>query len=72
MSVRTSHHPRLDTGPYDLVVGAGKEFEVERESTFIGAAKQMATVPIDLRLKPGANPAPAGAGNTARAPRHLS
>jgi Tfp pilus assembly protein PilF len=55
----------LDTGPYDIVIDAGKEFEVERESIFIGASTQMATVPIYLRLKPEANPALAGVPRSA-------
>ena len=55
----------LDTGPYDLVIDAGKEFEIQRESVFIGASTQMATVPIYLRLKPEANPALAGVPKSA-------
>jgi Tfp pilus assembly protein PilF len=50
----------LETGPYDLIIDAGKEFEVTRESVYVGGSTQVATVPIYLRLKPEANPALAG------------
>lgn len=50
----------LAAGPYSLVIDAGKEFEVVRESVFIEAGKPMSNVPIYLRLKPEANPAFAG------------
>jgi Tfp pilus assembly protein PilF len=50
----------LEPGPYDLVIDAGKEYEIQRESVYIGGATQTATVPIYLRLKPEANPALAG------------
>lgn len=50
----------LAAGPYSLVIDAGKEFEVVRESVFIEAGKPMSNVPIYLRMKPEANPALAG------------
>ena len=50
----------LETGPYDLTIDAGKEFETARESVYIGGAQQMVNVPIYLRLRPEANPALAG------------
>jgi Tfp pilus assembly protein PilF len=50
----------LDTGSYDLIIDAGKEYEVEHESVFITGATQAATVLIYLRLKPESNPALVG------------
>jgi tetratricopeptide (TPR) repeat protein len=50
----------LAAGPYSLVIDAGKEFEVARESVFIEAGKPMSNVPVYLRMKPEANPALAG------------
>jgi tetratricopeptide (TPR) repeat protein len=50
----------LAAGPYTLVIDAGKEFEIARESVFIEAGKPMSNVPVYLRLKPEANPAFAG------------
>lgn len=50
----------LEPGPYDLTIDAGKEYEVMRESVYIGGATQMATVPVYLKLKPESNPALAG------------
>jgi Flp pilus assembly protein TadD len=50
----------LEPGPYDLVIDAGKEYEIQRESVYIGGTTQTATVPIYLRLKPESNPALAG------------
>jgi Tfp pilus assembly protein PilF len=50
----------LETGPYDVTIDAGKEFEVMRESVYIGGAQQTVNVPIYLRLKPESNPALAG------------
>jgi Tfp pilus assembly protein PilF len=50
----------LETGPYDLTIDAGKEFEVAREPVYIGGAQQSVNVPIYLRLKPEANPSMAG------------
>ena len=55
----------LEPGPYDLVIDAGKEYEVQRESVYVGGSTQMATVPVYLRLKPEANPALAGVPKTA-------
>jgi Tfp pilus assembly protein PilF len=50
----------LEGGPYTLVIDAGKEYEIARESVFIEAGKPISNVPIYLRLKPEANPAFAG------------
>jgi Flp pilus assembly protein TadD len=50
----------LTTGSYDVLVEAGKEFEVERESVFLAGSTQTAIVPVYLRLRPEANPALAG------------
>jgi Tfp pilus assembly protein PilF len=55
----------LEPGPYELTIDAGKEFEVMRESVFIGGAVQTANVPVYLRLKPESNPALAGVPKTA-------
>ncbi|HEX7957194.1 MAG TPA: tetratricopeptide repeat protein [Pyrinomonadaceae bacterium] len=55
----------LTTGPYDLIIEAGKEFEVERESVFLSGATQTATVPVYLRLKPESNPSLAGVPKSA-------
>jgi len=50
----------LEGGSYSLVIDAGKEFEIARESVFIEAGKPMSNVPVYLRIKPEANPALAG------------
>jgi Tfp pilus assembly protein PilF len=50
----------LEPGPYDVTIDAGKEFEVQRESVYLGGSTQMTTLPIYLRLKPESNPALAG------------
>lgn len=50
----------LEPGPYDLTIDAGKEYEVMRESVYVGGATQIANVPVYLRLRPEANPALAG------------
>jgi Tfp pilus assembly protein PilF len=50
----------LEGGPYSLVIDAGKEYEIARESVFIEAGKPISNVPVYLRLKPEANPAFAG------------
>jgi Tfp pilus assembly protein PilF len=50
----------LEGGSYSLVIDAGKEFEVARESVFIEAGKPMSNVPVYLRMRPEANPALAG------------
>ena len=50
----------LEPGPYDVTIDAGKEFEVQRESVYLGGSTQMVMLPVYLRLKPEANPALAG------------
>lgn len=50
----------LEPGPYTLTIDAGREFEVEKESVYIGASSRAASVPIYLRLKPEANPGLSG------------
>ena len=50
----------LEGGSYTLVIDAGKEFEIARESVFIEAGKPMSNVPVYLRIKPETNPALAG------------
>ncbi|MFL6254649.1 MAG: tetratricopeptide repeat protein, partial [Pyrinomonadaceae bacterium] len=55
----------LETGPYDLTIDAGKDYEVVREPVYIGGAQQSVNVPIYLRLKPEANPALAGVPKSA-------
>lgn len=55
----------LEPGPYDVIIDAGKEFEVERETVHLGGAGHMTTLPIYLRLKPEANPALAGVPRSA-------
>lgn len=50
----------LEGGSYSIVIDAGKEFEVARESVFIEAGKPMSNVPVYLRVRPDANPALAG------------
>ncbi|HVF43177.1 MAG TPA: tetratricopeptide repeat protein [Pyrinomonadaceae bacterium] len=50
----------LEGGSYSVVIDAGKEFEVARESVFIEAGKPMSNVPVYLRMRPEANPAFAG------------
>ena len=55
----------LEPGPYDLTIDAGRDFEVMRESVYVGGGTQVATVPIYLRLKPEANPALAGVPKSA-------
>ena len=50
----------LEGGSYTIVIDAGKEFEIARESVFIDAGKPISNVPVYLRLKPEANPALAG------------
>lgn len=50
----------LEPGPYTLTIDAGREFEVEKESVYIGASSRAASVPVYLRLKPEANPALSG------------
>lgn len=55
----------LEPGPYDVTIDAGKEFEVQRETVYLGGSTQMATLPVYLRLKPEANPALAGVPKSA-------
>ena len=55
----------LEPGSYDVTVDAGKEFEVHRETLYLGTGSQMVTLPVYLRLKPEANPALAGVPKTA-------
>ena len=50
----------LETGPYELTIDAGREFEPVRESVYIGGLTQTVNVPVYLRLRPEANPALAG------------
>jgi len=50
----------LEPGPYTLTVDAGKEFEVQRESVYLGGGNQNVSVPVYLRLRPESNPALAG------------
>lgn len=49
----------LETGPYELTIDAGGDYEVMRESVYI-SVQQTVNVPVYLRLKPDANPALAG------------
>lgn len=49
----------LETGPYELTIDAGKDYEPIRESVYI-SVQQTVNVPVYLRLKPDANPALAG------------
>lgn len=50
----------LEPGPYTLTVDAGREFEVQRESVYLGGGNQNVSVPVYLRLRPESNPALAG------------
>lgn len=50
----------LEPGPYELTIDAGKEYEVARESVYLGGMTEKANVPIYLRLRPESNPALAG------------
>ena len=50
----------LEPGPYTLTIDAGREFEVQRESVFLGGGSMNQTVPVYLRLRPEAHPALAG------------
>lgn len=49
----------LETGPYELTIDAGKEFELVRESVYI-SVQPTVNMPVYLRLKPESNPALAG------------
>lgn len=55
----------LESGPYQLTIDAGKEFEISRESVYIEGAKPIYNIPVYLRLKPEANPALAGVARPA-------
>ena len=50
----------LEPGPYELTIDAGGDYEVVRESVYLGGLTQKANVPVYLRLKPESNPALAG------------
>ncbi|HEX8339167.1 MAG TPA: carboxypeptidase-like regulatory domain-containing protein, partial [Pyrinomonadaceae bacterium] len=50
----------LEPGPYELTIDAGKDYEVMRESVYLGGLTEKANVPIYLRLRPESNPALAG------------
>ena len=50
----------LEPGPYELTIDAGGEYELMRESVYLGGLTEKANVPVYLRLKPGSNPALAG------------
>lgn len=54
----------LEPGPYDLTIDAGSDYEVTRESVYLGGTGKV-TVPVYLRLKPEANPALAGVPKSA-------
>lgn len=49
----------LETGPYELTIDAGKEYEPAHESVYI-SVQPTANVLVYLRLKPESNPALAG------------
>jgi Flp pilus assembly protein TadD len=55
----------LEPGPYELTIDAGKEYEVTRESVYVGGGTQKVNVPVYLRLRPESNPALAGVPKTA-------
>lgn len=55
----------LEPGPYELTIDAGKDFEVMRESVYLGGLTEKANIPVYLRLKPETNPALAGVPQTA-------
>lgn len=50
----------LEPGPYELTIDAGGDYEVARESVYLGGLTEKANVPVYLRLRPDANPAFAG------------
>ena len=50
----------LEPGPYELTIDAGGEYEVARESVYLGGPTEKVNVPVYLRLKPESNPAFAG------------
>jgi Flp pilus assembly protein TadD len=55
----------LEPGPYELTIDAGNEYEVMRESVYLGGLTEKANVPIYLRLRPESNPAFAGVPRSA-------
>jgi Tfp pilus assembly protein PilF len=55
----------LEPGPYELTIDAGQDFEVMRESVYLGGLTEKANVPVYLRLKPETNPALAGVPKSA-------
>jgi Flp pilus assembly protein TadD len=50
----------LEPGPYQVTIDAGKEYEIVRETVYLDGSRQMANLPVYLKLKPEANPAFAG------------
>lgn len=50
----------LEPGPYELTIDAGVEYELMRESVYLGGVTEKVNVPVYLRLKPESNPALAG------------
>jgi len=50
----------LEPGPHELTIDAGNDYEVMRESVYVGGGTQKINVPVYLRLRPEANPALAG------------
>ncbi len=50
----------LEPGPYELTIDAGAEYEMVRESVYLGGLTEKVNVPVYLRLKPESNPALAG------------
>lgn len=50
----------LEPGPYELTIDAGAEYELVRESVYLGGLTEKVNVPVYLRLKPELNPALAG------------
>lgn len=50
----------LEPGPYELTIDAGAEYELMRESVYLGGLTEKVNVPVYLRLKPESNPALAG------------
>ena len=56
----------LEGGNYRLVIDAGGEYEVVRESIYLDYGQRTLNLPIYLRLRPEANPALAGVPGPAR------
>lgn len=50
----------LEGGNYRLVVDAGEQYEVVRESVYLDYGQRTVNLPVYLRLRPEANPALAG------------